>query len=49
VRFLLSGVTVAAVTGTMGCLLGGAIGVTGMFVGFAAGAIPVLTLLPRAA
>jgi hypothetical protein len=30
-----------------GCSLGGAVGVTGMVVGLAAAAIPILTLVPR--
>lgn len=48
-RFLLSGVAIAAATGAMGCVLGGGMGVLGMLLGFAAGAIPVVALMPRAA
>ena len=48
-RFLVSAIAVAAATGAMGCLLGGSVGVAGMLLGFAAGAIPVVALLPRTA
>jgi hypothetical protein len=48
-RFLLSGIAVAAATGAMGCLLGGGFGVAGMLVGFGVGAVPVVMMWPRAA
>lgn len=46
-RFLCSGAVIAAITGAMGCLLGGFIGVTGMAAGFVLGAAPTLLLVPR--
>jgi hypothetical protein len=46
-RFLLAALAVTAATGTLGCLLGGALGVAGMVAGIAAGTLPVLLLFPR--
>lgn len=46
-RFLCSGMVIAAITGCMGCLLAGAVGVTGMLAGFVLGAAPVLLFTPR--
>jgi len=44
VRFGLVAAVVALSTGAMGCLLGGVLGVAGMVVGFALGAVPAIVL-----
>jgi hypothetical protein len=42
VRFGLVAAAVALSTGAIGCLLGGVLGVAGMVVGFALGAVPAI-------
>lgn len=39
--------SIAAVTGAMGCFIGGATGVAGMLTGLAIGAVPVFAIVPR--
>jgi len=46
-RFGIAAAAIAATTGAMGCLIGGAIGVVGMLAGFALGAVPLIALVPR--
>jgi len=43
----LTAAAIAAATGAMGCVLGGALGVTGMLGGMALGAVPLLALVPK--
>jgi hypothetical protein len=47
VSFSLVAAAIALTTGAIGCLLGGAPGVTGMLFGFALGAVPALVLVPK--
>ena len=47
VRFAMVAAGVAMTTGAIGCLMGGAVGVAGMVLGFALGAVPALLLVPR--
>jgi hypothetical protein len=47
VRFGVVAAGTALLTGAIGCLTGGAIGLAGMVVGFALGAVPALALVAR--
>jgi hypothetical protein len=46
-QFAATAVAIAATTGAMGCAMAGAMGVTGMLIGLAAGTVPVFALVPR--